>query len=64
MILKLEFAGATRKACFKNLKKNIKEIEKQIMKEKVTGCWGIFGNTGYRYVVRDNFGNMIRKLRK
>ncbi len=64
MILELSFAGGTRKQCFNNLKKNLDEIEKQIMEEGITGMWGIFGNKGHRYVVRNNSGNMIRKYRK
>ncbi len=64
MILRLDFAGKTTQACFNNLKKNIAEIEKQVLKEGIGGCWGIFGNKGHRYMVLNNHGKLIRRYKK
>lgn len=65
MILELKFAGKTRQECFSNLKKNINEIEKQVIEENITGCWGVFGNgnKGRSYMVLNNSGEMIRKYK-
>ncbi len=64
MILKLEFAGRNREQCFKNLKENIARIEKQIMEERVTCCFGMFRNTGFRFFTLNNSGKILRGYKK